>query len=97
MPYVQHIFAFGEEMASDLHRPESLTRCLVGMIGYVFINRFIIRDLADSFPPGQLKPMFSVTWVDYFLKEVKTDRSLSVNTKEVGKWSREMVRRQISA
>ena len=35
MPYVQHIFAFGEEMAADLNRPESLTRCLVGMIGYV--------------------------------------------------------------
>jgi importin subunit beta-1 len=40
--------------------------------------------------------MFSVPWIDYFLKEVKSDRSLSVNTKEVGKWSREMVRRQIS-
>ena len=76
-----------EQIAADRQRPESLTRCLVGMIG----------DIAEAFPPGSLKPMFSTSWVDFFLKEIKTDRSISLNTKEVGKWTREMVRRQISA
>ncbi len=85
-PYVQPIFSLTEQIAADRERPESLTRCVVGMMG----------DLAEAFPPGHLKPMFSSPWVDYFLKEIKTDRSVSISTKEVGKWTREMVRRQIS-
>ncbi len=54
-------------------------------------------DLAETFPPGFLKPLFCSPWVDAFLKEIKTDRGVSINTKEVGKWAREMVRKQVNA
>ena len=55
------------------------------------------RDLADSFPRGQLKPLFFSPWIEKLLIEVKTDAQASIQTKEVGKWTREMVKRQISS
>ena len=62
-----------------------MTRSLIGLVG----------DLAETFPPGQMKHLFSAPWIESLLKEIKIDRSVSVGTKEVGKWAREMVRRQI--
>ncbi len=82
---VAFVFSFSEKLALDMTRPESLTRGLVGLLG----------DLAEAFPPGHLRPMYSLPWVDHFLREIKTNRDVSVNTKEIGKWAREMVRRQL--
>ena len=86
LPYVQSIFAFLQQSTMNLERPEPVTRSIVGLVG----------DLAEVFPPGSMKPMFTADWISSLLREVKTDRKISVATKEVGKWARELVRRQIA-
>lgn len=83
--YAPQIFHFMEAAASEEDRPEYVTRSLIGLVG----------DLADGFPPGQLKHLFISAWIDELLKEVKSQRSFSAQTKEVAKWTREMVRRQL--
>ena len=53
-------------------------------------------DLGELLPLGTMKPLFSAEWIPLLLKEVKVDRNASISTKEVGRWAREMVRRQVS-
>jgi hypothetical protein len=48
-------------------------------------------DLADSYSPGQLKPLFASPWVEDLFKEVKSQRGISAQTREVAKWAKEMV------
>ena len=53
-------------------------------------------DLGELLPLGTMNPLFSAEWIPLLLKEVKVDRNASISTKEVGRWAREMVRRQVS-
>ncbi|KAH6575430.1 hypothetical protein BASA60_005017 [Batrachochytrium salamandrivorans] len=87
MPYAHHMFLFLEATTSQEDRLESVTRSIVGLVG----------DLAEMLPLGTMKPLFSAEWIGFLLKEVKTDRNISLSTKEVGKWTKEMVRRQLAA
>ncbi|TPX34252.1 hypothetical protein SmJEL517_g03047 [Synchytrium microbalum] len=86
-PSVQHIFGFLQMCAADPERTESLTRSVIGLLG----------DLASAFPPGLLKPLLSADWIDQLLKSVKADRGASQATKEVAKWAREVIKRQMMA
>ena len=85
--FTNQIFHFLQTATvSDPERPEFVTKSLIGLIG----------DLADAFPPGQFKPLFSADWIDGLLREVKANRSAySSQTKEVTKWAKEMVKRQV--
>ncbi|TPX51644.1 hypothetical protein SeMB42_g00078 [Synchytrium endobioticum] len=85
-PSVQHIFGFLQICAQDEERTEALTRCVIGLLG----------DLADAFPAGSLKPLLQAEWVEQLLKSVKQSRA-SAATKEVAKWAREIVKRQMNA
>ncbi|KAI8907243.1 armadillo-type protein [Gorgonomyces haynaldii] len=85
LPYTQSIFHFIQSAAEDSERPEFVTRSLIGLLG----------DLADTFPPGILKPSFGMPWIEKLLKEAKHDRNASPQTKEIIKWAKEMIRRQV--
>ncbi|EGF79070.1 hypothetical protein BATDEDRAFT_17183 [Batrachochytrium dendrobatidis JAM81] len=85
-PYAHQIFAFLEAATAQEDRTESVTRSILGLIG----------DLGELLPLGTMKPLFSAEWIPLLLKEVKVDRNASISTKEVGRWAREMVRRQVS-
>ncbi|KAI8826727.1 karyopherin Kap95 [Fimicolochytrium jonesii] len=79
-----HIFAFAQAVAES-ERTVEVTSGLVGLIG----------DLADTFPPGPFRPMFAAEWIQSFLRSVKTDQSLDLDTRRTAKWARDAVRRQI--
>ena len=51
-------------------------------------------DLAEAFPPGQLRNFFANDWVEPLIKQVRQDK-LSGATKEVAKWLRDMMKRQL--
>lgn len=86
LPYCEHIFAYVSSLQKDSNRTEEISRGMVGLLG----------DLAEAFPTGQLRPLFSTHagWIDLFFKELKTDREASMATREVLKWAREVIRRQ---
>jgi hypothetical protein len=54
-----------------------------------------VRDLADTIPPGHLKSFFGAPWVNQFIKEIKSDRTYSADTKNYARWTRELIRRQL--
>ncbi|RKP02570.1 hypothetical protein CXG81DRAFT_29479 [Caulochytrium protostelioides] len=86
-PHVPGILSFAEVVGTDPMRSEGVTRSLVGLLG----------DLADAFPPGQLKALFQQPWIESLLKSTRKDSRASPSTREVARWAVENVRRQLTA
>ncbi|KAI8914839.1 hypothetical protein PhCBS80983_g00772 [Powellomyces hirtus] len=82
------IFAFVQEVATS-NSPRSL-EVSMGLVG-------LIGDMAEAFPPGRFKPLFSAPWINNFIKSIRTDRNFDSEHRKVAKWARELVRRQASA
>ncbi|KAI7868745.1 armadillo-type protein [Spinellus fusiger] len=82
LPFVPAIFQFMSSLAADIHRSDSLTRALLGLMG----------DLAETFG-GQLKPLFIAEWVSQVLRDTRVSRHCSQPTKETARWAKEMIKR----
>lgn len=93
-PYVPGIFQFVQGVASDPSRSESTTRALLGLLGYFCMTNYSTSDLAEAFPAGQLRNFFANDWVDPLIRQVKQEK-MSAPTREVAKWLREMMKRQL--
>ncbi|ORY97378.1 armadillo-type protein [Syncephalastrum racemosum] len=82
-PYMDGIFQYLAVLAMDvLHRSESLTRAMVGLLG----------DLADTYG-SQIKAQLSQPWILQLLREARTSRHYGSSTKETARWTKEMVKR----
>ncbi|KAI8899185.1 armadillo-type protein [Globomyces pollinis-pini] len=84
--YAQQLFGFLETAAAEPDKEEVYVKAILGLLG----------DLADTIPVGHLKLFFGAEWVSLFLRQVKTDRNCSPDTKAFAKWVRELVRRQLA-
>lgn len=92
-----NIFQFLQAIALDPHRSDSLTRAVIGLLGYVLhvlidifhFTNFLYSDLADAFG-GQLKQFFQVDWVPHLLREARTSRHYGTTTKETARWAKEV-------
>jgi importin subunit beta-1 len=85
MEFVPGVFGFLQVCYNDPEKNETIVRSMLGLLG----------DLAEALPAGQLKPIYQSTWIDSLLREAKTGHYTSNPTREVAKWAREMIKRQI--
>jgi len=83
--YAQQLFAFLEGATQEMEKSESYIKIMMGLLG----------DLADTIPSGHLRQFFGAPWITAFIKEVKTDRHCSADTKNYARWTRELIRRQL--
>lgn len=85
MPIVSSIFLFLQQIAMDaVLQSESNLKSVIGLLG----------DLADIFPPGQLKAPFEQAWVTEIIKNGR--RAIcSTATRETARWARERQKRQL--
>ncbi|KAG0057156.1 karyopherin beta [Gryganskiella cystojenkinii] len=82
-PHLTHVFEFLNTVYNDPERSDTVLRSMIGLIG----------DLAESFPGGEIKSLLQADWVSACLKEGRSSRQMSVTTKEVARWAKEMVKR----
>lgn len=89
--YAQQLFSFLEVAVQEPERSESYTKVMMGLLGYCGLT----SDLADTIPPGHLKAFFGAHWITSFIKEIKTDRFYSPETKNYARWTKQLVQRQL--
>ncbi|KAJ3390125.1 karyopherin beta [Entophlyctis sp. JEL0112] len=83
VPYIDRMFLFMETIQNDVEHTETCLMTMAGLVG----------DLADAFPEGQMSRLYSMPWIDKFLRELKsfnTQKSL-----ELARWARSRVKRQL--
>ena len=83
--YAQQIFTFLEASVNEDDYSERYAKSMLGLLG----------DLADSIPPGHMKPYFGNSWINDFIKGVKQDKSFSSETRSFAKWTRDIIRGQL--
>ncbi|KAF9971460.1 karyopherin beta [Actinomortierella ambigua] len=83
MPYLPQMFEFMQSIYVDPERSDNVLRSMMGLIG----------DLAETFPGGEIKQLLTVDWVHMCLKEGRSGRHVTLMTKEIARWAREMVKR----
>lgn len=82
--HLANIFQFMQTCYSDPERTEAVGRTMAGLLG----------DLAEAFPPGQLRVFYQAPWIEKLIKELRQTRHASASSKEVARWAREMVKLQ---
>ncbi|KAI3638123.1 hypothetical protein MIR68_003734 [Amoeboaphelidium protococcarum] len=85
LQYAETMLAFVYEIFQDQNKTEPLVRGAIGLLG----------DMADAMG-ADLKQFLTGAWVEAFFKEARADRSFSVQTREVIRWSRSLVKQVVS-
>jgi importin subunit beta-1 len=86
-PYIPTVFGFLRHVGTHPERTESGIRSTLGLLG----------DLAETFPVGSMRQFFvgpNGSWIDPLIREVKAKKMGSA-TRDVSKWAREMIKRQV--
>jgi importin subunit beta-1 len=85
LPFVEEICRFLNVISADQDKTEAVSRAAVGLLG----------DIADSLGK-RVKPLLSYSWVDNFIQTTRTNRNYTAATKEVAKWTKNMVKNAVS-
>lgn len=87
-PFVEQIFhllsIISEEATFSLS--ESVSRSAVGLIG----------DLAQMFPDGRIKQIYTQDWITQFIKKTRSNPTFQQNTTDTARWAREQQKQQLS-
>ncbi|KAI9332514.1 armadillo-type protein [Obelidium mucronatum] len=82
--YVERMFRFMETIQNDVEHSETVATTMAGLIG----------DLADAFPEGHLARLYSMTFIEKLLKELKRSH-YNQKAQELSRWARSRVKRQL--
>jgi len=79
-PHLPSILELVQRCLADSERSEPTVRLCFGLIG----------DIADSFPPAQIKNLLLAEWI---AAEFRTRSRYSAETKRVVRWAKDMVKK----
>jgi len=85
-PHIEAIFQLIAIVAQDgnTYRSEHLFRSTMGVIG----------DLADTFPRGEHVNFFRQDWILAMIKDVRTNKEFSEQTRTTARYAKEQIKRQ---
>jgi importin subunit beta-1 len=78
------IFQFMQFCTEDADRSEGVGRTVAGLLG----------DIAQAYPPGELRQIYQAPWVEKLIKELRQNRQHMAATRETARWAKEMIKLQ---